>query len=58
MANPQATNDLEALILDYRKSQAQDRSDIGRLDAENDAEDAEIVALQSELDRLKKKRQS
>ena len=54
--NPHAENDLEALIFDYRRSQSRDRVDIGRLDRENDQEEADIEVLQRELDRLKKRR--
>ncbi len=54
--NPQAQNDLEALILDFRGQQAQDRSDIARLDAENDMEEADIERLESMLTQLKQRR--
>lgn len=54
--HPQAQNDLEALILDFRGQQAQDRSDISRLDAENDAEEADIERLEQLLQQLKQRR--
>jgi len=54
--HPQAQNDLEALILDFRSGQAQDRSDISRLDAENDAEEADIERLEQLLQQLKQRR--
>lgn len=54
--HPQAENDLEALILDFRSGQAQDRSDISRLDAENDAEEADIERLEQLLQQLKQRR--
>ena len=55
-ANPEARNDLEALLYDYRKSQRQDRVDIARLDREIDIEDEEIAALQRALDQLRRSR--
>jgi hypothetical protein len=54
--NPQAQNDLEALILDFRGQQAQDRSDIARLDAENDMEEADIERLEAMLTQLKQRK--
>jgi hypothetical protein len=54
--NPQAQNDLEALILDFRGQQAQDRTDIARLDAENDMEEADIERLEAMLTQLKQRR--
>jgi len=54
--HPQAQNDLEALILDFRGQQAQDRSDIARLDAENDTEEADIERLEALLDQLRRTR--
>ena len=54
---PQAQDDLEALILSFHKGQAQDRQDIGRLDAENDAEEADIDAIQQMIDDLRKGRE-
>lgn len=54
--NPQAQNDLEALILDFRSQQAQDRTDISRLDAENDMEEADIERLEAMLSQLKQRR--
>ena len=56
--NPQAQNDLEALILDFRGQQAQDRSDILRLDMENDAEEADIERLEQMLAILKQRKGS
>jgi hypothetical protein len=55
--NPQANDDLEALIYDFRNSQAQDRRDISRLDAENDSEEAEIEMIQKMIDDLRKRRE-
>jgi hypothetical protein len=54
--HPQAEDDLEALIYDFRSQQSQDRSDIARLDAENDAEEADIERLERMLDIVKKRR--
>lgn len=54
--HPQAENDLEALIFDFRTQQSQDRSDIARLDAENDAEEADIERLERMLDLIKRRR--
>ena len=54
--HPQAENDLEALIFDFRSQQSQDRSDIARLDAENDAEEADIERLERMLDLIKRRR--
>jgi hypothetical protein len=54
--HPQAEDDLEALIFDFRTQQAQDRTDIARLDSENDAEEADIARLERMLDILKKRR--
>jgi hypothetical protein len=53
--NPQAQNDLEALILDFRGQQAMDRRDISRLDAENDAEEEDIARLEKMLAILKQR---
>lgn len=55
--HPQAKDDLEALIYDFRNSQAQDRRDISRLDAENDSEEAEIELIQKMIDDLRKRRE-
>jgi len=55
--HPQAENDLEALILDFRTQQGQDRRDIGRLDTENDQEEADIERLEKILANLKKQRE-
>ena len=54
--HPQAENDLEALIFDFRGQQAQDRSDIARLDSENDMEEADIQRLEKMLDLIRRKR--
>jgi hypothetical protein len=54
--HPQAENDLEALIFDFRSQQSQDRSDISRLDAENDAEEADIQRLERMLDLIRRRR--
>ena len=54
--NPQANNDLEALIYDYRAAQAQDRRDIKRLDNENDNEEELIARLERDLAKLKSMR--
>jgi peptidoglycan hydrolase CwlO-like protein len=58
---PQAADAQAAMMLDYAKSQGQDRRDINRLDQENDQEQADIDRLdqennqeQQEIDRLKK----
>jgi hypothetical protein len=55
--HPQAENDLEALILDFRTQQGQDRRDIGRLDMENDQEEADIERLEKILANLKQQRE-
>jgi hypothetical protein len=52
---PQAQDDLEALIYDFRTQQSQDRRDIARLDQENDIEEADIERLERMLDLLKKR---
>jgi len=54
--HPQAENDLEALIFDFRGQQAQDRSDIARLDSENDMEEADIQRLEKMLDLVRRRR--
>jgi hypothetical protein len=54
--HPTAQNDLEALILDFRSQQAQDRTDIARLDAENDMEEADIDRLEQLVAQLKQRR--
>jgi len=56
--HPQAEDDLEALIFDFRSQQAQDRRDITRLDQENDMEEADIERLEQMLDVIKKRRGS
>lgn len=48
--HPHAKDDQTALALDYAKSQSQDRQDIGRLDVENDHEEADIDRLDNEND--------
>jgi hypothetical protein len=55
--HPQAEDDLEALIYDFRSQQGQDRRDIGRLDMENDQEEADIERLEKILANLKKQRE-
>ena len=54
--HPQAQDDLEALIYDFRSSQGQDRRDISRLDQENDMEEADIERLEKILANLKHQR--
>ena len=54
--HPQAENDLEALIFDFRSQQSQDRADISRLDRENDMEEADIERLEQMLNLIKKRR--
>jgi hypothetical protein len=55
--HPQAEDDLEALIYDFRTGQSQDRRDISRLDMENDAEEADIERLEKILANLKQQRE-
>jgi len=55
--HPQAEDDLEALIYDFRSQQSQDRTDIARLDAENDAEEADIERLERMLDIIRQRRE-
>jgi hypothetical protein len=55
--HPQAEDDLEALIYDFRSQQGQDRKDISRLDMENDMEEADIDRLEKILINLKKQRE-
>lgn len=55
--HPQAQDDLEALIYDFRSSQSQDRRDISRLDMENDMEEADIERLEKILTNLKQQRE-
>jgi len=50
MHNPQAKSDLAALASDYRKTTQKDTVEIGRLDQENDREDADIERLDHEND--------
>lgn len=47
---PQAKDLESAMALDYFKSQRQDRTDIGRLDQENDQEEEKIDDLEREND--------
>ena len=54
--HPQAEDDLEALIYDFQTQQRQDRTDIGRLDQENDQEEADIDRIEQMLLNLKKQR--
>ena len=54
--HPQAQDDLEALIYDFRSEQAQDDRDIARLDMENDTEEADIERLEKILANLKQQR--
>ena len=53
---PGARNDLEALMLMFSRDQERDRRDIGRLDQENDQEEADIEAIERYLE--KRDRQS
>lgn len=55
--HPQAQDDLEALIYDFRSTQSQDRRDISRLDQENDIEEADIERLEKILANLKQQRE-
>ena len=55
--HPQAKDDLEALIFDFRREQGQDRRDISRLDRENDIEEADIERLETILANLKKQQE-
>lgn len=55
--NPQASDDLEALILDFQNQQRQDRRDIGNLYDENDAEEASIERIEQMLQSLKQQRE-
>jgi len=50
--NPSASNDLESLLLAFEKGQKQDRMDINRLGAENDAEEADIARHDQVLNKL------
>lgn len=56
LRNPQAKNDLEALILDFEKQQRQDRRDINTLYREIESEDEQIERIEQELEQLKKNR--
>lgn len=51
---PGARNDLEALMLMFSRDQERDRRDIGRLDQENDQEEADIEAIERYLDQRKR----
>ena len=53
---PGARNDLEALMLMFSRDQERDRRDIGRLDQENDQEEADIAAIERYLDQRERKR--
>ena len=53
---PGARNDLEALMLTFSRDQERDRRDIGRLDQENDQEEADIEAIERYLDQRERKR--
>ncbi len=53
---PGARNDLEALMLMFNRDQERDRKDIGRLDQENDQEEADIAAIERYLDQRDRKR--
>jgi len=53
--HPQAEDDLEALIFDFRTQQGQDRRDIARLDQENDIEEEDIQRLEKMLDVLRRR---
>jgi hypothetical protein len=55
--HPQAEDDLEALILDFRSQQNQDRRDIGTLYSENDTEEEKIERLEKILANLKQQRE-
>lgn len=48
---PGARNDLEALMLMFSREQERDRRDIGRLDQENDQEEADIAAIERYLEK-------
>ena len=57
--NPQAKNDLEALIYDadkQRRRQDRDEIELARLDFENDREEADIDRIEKDLQRIKKQR--
>ena len=56
MRHPQARDDLEALIYDFRSGQQQDRQDISRLDAENDQEEASIEEIERMIQAIKSRR--
>jgi hypothetical protein len=56
--HPQAENDLEALIFDFRTQQRQDRLDISQLYAENDTEEEKIERLEQMIAALKRRRDS
>lgn len=57
MRHPQARDDLEALIYDFRSGQQQDRRDISRLDAENDQEEASIEEIERMIQAIKSRRE-
>ena len=54
--HPQAEDDLEALIYDFRSQQAQDRRDIGQLYAQDAEEDEAIERLEKMLDVIRQRR--
>jgi len=49
---PQASSDMEALLLAYEKGQKQDRIDIERLGWENDQEEADIARHEKQLSKI------
>lgn len=53
---PQAEDDLEALILNFRNEQTQDRQDINTLYSENDTEEDRIERMERLLQDLKQQR--
>lgn len=53
--HPEATTDLEALAYEFLDTQRSDRREIGRLDAENDQEEADIADLERAIGQLKKR---
>jgi hypothetical protein len=55
--HPQAEDDLEALIYDFRSQQNQDRRDISNLYSENDTEEEKIERLEKALELLRRRRE-
>lgn len=51
---PQAETDLEALLYDFQQQQRRDRTDIARLDIENDQEEADIDDLEQDVNRIQR----